>query len=172
LFQQAYEALASARRHGRRPKPYRARPHIGFMRFHGERKCEVRMIEHGQVDATVEDIERALGALISEIIKLKGKLTAESVEAINQALYARSGPAVTRFKVAIDLITSSPIDGALRLSVRQIGEGLFRNLQSPQKMMRVARRVCSQDEANWSTRMTVIDAAWEGIGSEANGFWR
>jgi hypothetical protein len=130
------------------------------------------MIEHGQVDATVEDIERALGALISEIIKLKGTLTAESAEAINQALYARSGPAVTRFKVAIDLIASSPIDGALRLSVRQIGEGLFRNLQSPQKMMRVARRVCSQDEANWSMRMTVIDAAWEGIGSEANGFWR
>jgi hypothetical protein len=37
--------------------------------------------------------------------------------------------------------------------------------------MRVARSVCSHDEANWSRRMTIIDAAWEGIGSDANGYW-
>lgn len=129
------------------------------------------MIEHGQVDATVDDIERALEALISEIVRMRGTLTPDSIEALNQALYARSGPAATRFKVAVDLIASSPIDGALRLSVRQIGEGLFRNLQSPQKMMRVARRVCSRDEPNWSRRMTVIDAAWQGIGSDAAGYW-
>ena len=129
------------------------------------------MIEHGLVDATVDDIERALDALVTEIVKLKERLPPQSAEALNQALHARSGPVVTPFKVAVDLIAASPVDGALRLAVRQMGEGLFRNLQSPQKMLHVARRVCSKDEPNWSRRMTVIDAAWEGVGSEADGYW-
>ncbi len=129
------------------------------------------MIEHGYVDATVDDMERALNTLVSEIVKFNDTLSPASAKALDHALYARSGPALTRFKVAMDLIAGSPIDGALRLSVRQIGEGLFRTLHSPQKMMRVARRVCSQDEAHWSRRMTVIDAAWEGIGSDADGYW-
>ncbi|NJM35296.1 MAG: hypothetical protein HC850_11950 [Rhodomicrobium sp.] len=129
------------------------------------------MIEHGLVDATVDDIERALDALVCEIVKLREMLPPQSTEALNQALYARSGPAVTPFKVAVDLIANSPVDGALRLSVRQMGEELFRNLRSPPKMMQLARRVCSKDEPNWSRRMTVIDAAWEGIGSEDDGYW-
>ncbi len=129
------------------------------------------MIEHGQVDATVEDMERALSSLVGEIVKMRSTLEADETDAINHALYSRSGPAVTPFKIAMDLIADLPVDGALRLSVRQIGQGLFRNLQSPEKMMRVARRVCSEDETNWSRRMTVIDAAWKGVGSDAAGFW-
>ena len=129
------------------------------------------MIEHGYVDATVDDMERALGTLVDEIVKLKDRLSPASAKALDQALHARSGPALTRFKVAVDLIANSPIDGALRFSVRQIGEGLFRALRSPQKMMHVARRICSQDEVHWSRRMTIIDAAWEGIGSDADGYW-
>lgn len=129
------------------------------------------MIEHGKVDATLEDIERALDALLKEIIGRKGAVSDEAAEALHQALYARSGPAATHFKVGVDLIVGSPAEGALRLAIRHIGERLFRNLQSPHKMMRLARRVCSQDEINWSRRMTIIDAAWEGIGSEATGYW-
>jgi hypothetical protein len=132
---------------------------------------EVKMIEHARMEATVDDMERALDALVGEIVKRKETLLPDSAEALNQALYARSGPAFTRFKVAVDLIASSPIDGALRLAVREIGVELFRTLQNPQKLMRVARSVCSHDEANWSRRMTIIDAAWEGIGSDANGYW-
>jgi hypothetical protein len=129
------------------------------------------MIEHGRVDATIEEIEGALDALLDEITKLRGTISDETAEARRQALHARSGPAVTRFKAGVDLIAGSPIEGALRLSVRHIGERLFRNLQNPHKMMLLARRICSRDEANWSRRMTIIDAAWEGIGSEASGYW-
>lgn len=129
------------------------------------------MIEHVRMEATVDDMERALDALVGEIVKRKETLLPESAEALNQALYTRSGPAFTPFKVAVDLIAVSPVDGALRLAVREIGKELFRALQDPRKLMRVARNVCSHDEANWSRRMTVIDAAWEGIGSDANGYW-
>jgi hypothetical protein len=127
------------------------------------------MIEHGPVDVTVDEMERALATLVTEIVSLYSKRRGS--DAPGQAPSERAGPAVTKFKGAIDLIISSPIDGALRLSVRQIGERLFCNLQSPLKMMHVARRVCSDDEANWSRRMTAIDSAWEGIGSKAAGFW-
>jgi hypothetical protein len=129
------------------------------------------MIEHSRLDASIDEIECALNMLVGEIVTLTKTLTPGSFAGLTQSPYARSGPPLTRIKIAMDLIASSPIDGALRFSVTQIGEHLFQILQSPDKMMRIARRVCSEDEANWSRRMTVIDAAWEGIGSKDTGYW-
>jgi hypothetical protein len=74
------------------------------------------MNQECKVDATVEDMERALD---------------------EQTPHARSGPAQTSFKLALDLIASSPIDGSLRLAAREIGHGLFAVLQNPQMMMRL-----------------------------------
>jgi hypothetical protein len=133
---------------------------------------EMSMDEHHDLDATVEDMEHALDRLVGEIITRKEQLLPHSTEALNHALYGRSGPARTHFKTAIDLIAESPIDGALRLSVHHIGRMLFESLQSQHKLVRVARRVCSLDEPNWSRRMTIIDAAWQGIGSDASGYFR
>ncbi len=129
------------------------------------------MIEYSRLDASVDEIECALNMLVGEIVTLRKTLAPDASVGLKQAPYARSGPPLTRIKTAMDLIASSPIDGALRFSVAQIGEHLFQILQSPDKMMQIARRVCSEDEANWSRRMTVIDAAWEGIGSKDTGYW-
>jgi hypothetical protein len=129
------------------------------------------MMEHSQLDASIDEMERALNSLVSEIVTLTKTPAPGSAEALTRALYSRSGPELTRFKISIDHIASSPVDGALRFSVTQIGQRLFQRLQSPDKMMRIARRVCSEDEANWSRRMTIIDAAWQGIGSEETGYW-
>lgn len=129
------------------------------------------MIESERLDATIDDMEVALHRLLGEIVQLKDNLSPTAADAIRKALYGRSGAPVTPFKSSVDLIAASPIDGALRMSVRQIGEGLFRALQSPEKMLRIAKSVCSRDEVNWSRRMTIIDAAWEGIGSDADGYW-
>jgi hypothetical protein len=130
------------------------------------------MGEDGYLDATLEDMEQALDRLVGEILDRREQLLPHSAEAVNHALYGRPGPARTHFKTAVDLIAESPIEGALRLSVHHIGQMLFENLQSQHKLLRVARRVCSLDETNWSKRMTVIDAAWQGIGSDANGYYR
>lgn len=129
------------------------------------------MNQECKVDATIEDMERALDTIIGEIIRLRVMSAGASKADFRQTPHACSGPAQTHFKLALDLIASSPIDGSLRLAAREIGHGLFAVLQNPQTMMRLARRVCSQDEVNWSNRMTIIDAAWEGIGSEKNGYW-
>ncbi len=129
------------------------------------------MIDQIRLDSSVDEMERALSSLVTEIVRLSETLDEDSVQALNRSLYTRSGPALTPFKIAVDLIASSPVDGALRFSVMQIGERLFRVLESPDKMMRVARRVCSEDEINWSRRMTIIDAAWQGIGSDRTGYW-
>jgi hypothetical protein len=129
------------------------------------------MKQECKVDATVDDMERALDTIIGEIIRLRDMNAGNTKANFRQTPHARSGPARTPFKLALDLIASSPIDGSLRLAARDIGHGLFAVLQNPQTMMRLARRVCSQDEVNWSKRMTIIDAAWEGIGSETYGYW-
>ena len=115
-------------------------------------------------------MERALDTVVREIIKLQ-KRDGRPGEKEPPGPQPRLGLAQTPFKSALDLISHAPIDGALKLAARDIGEGLFGVLQDPQKMLRVARRVCSQDEVNWSKRMTIIDAAWEGIGSDAQGHW-
>ncbi len=132
----------------------------------------MNMSEHDYLDATVDDMEHALDRLVGEIVNLKEQHLPHSAEALNHALYGRSGPARTPFKTVIDLIAESPVDGALRLSVHHIGQMMFDKLQSQHKLLRVARRVCSRDEPNWSKRMTVIDAAWQGIGSDVNGYYR
>ena len=129
------------------------------------------MNQECKVDATVDDMERALDTIIGEIIRLRDMSVGDTKADFRQTPHARSGPSQTSFKLALDLIASSPIDGSLRLAAREIGQGLFAVLQNPQMMMRLARRVCSQDEVNWSKRMTIIDAAWEGIGSETHGYW-
>lgn len=129
------------------------------------------MNETSAIDASIEDMERALDTVVGEIIKLRKKSDERPGEREMPVPQPRSGLAQTPFKSALDLIAHAPIDGALRLAARDIGEGLFGVLQDPQKMLRVARRVCSQDEVNWSKRMTIIDAAWEGIGSDGQGYW-
>lgn len=130
------------------------------------------MNELDYVDATVEDMEHALDKLVGEIINLKEHQSSHSAKTTENVLHCRKGPAFTSFKTAMDLIALSPINGALRFSVHQIGQMLFDSLQDQNKMLRVARRVCSLDEANWSNRMTIIDAAWQGIGSDANGYYQ
>ena len=130
------------------------------------------MGEDSYLDATLKDMEHALDRLVCEILNRREQLLPHSVEAVNHAQYGRPGPARTHFKTAVDLIAEAPIEGALRLSVHHIGQMLFEHLQSQHKLLRVARRVCSLDETNWSRRMTIIDAAWQGIGSDANGYYR
>jgi hypothetical protein len=129
------------------------------------------MSEQDKVGATVDEMERALSSVVDEIVKLKDQHSPSQNADERRDARERTGPAPTQFKSALDLITRSPVEGALRLVVRDIGDGLFAVLQNPQKMMRVARNVCNQDEINWSKRMTIIDAAWAGIGSDANGYW-
>ena len=125
-----------------------------------------------QMGASVEDMERALNCLLSKIVALRETPSCEENAAFEQAFHLRSGPERHHFKIEMDMIIRSPVEGALRLAVRSIGEELFKVLKGPVQMMRLARRVCSEDESNWSNRMTIIDAAWQGIGSDRAGHWR
>ncbi len=68
-------------------------------------------------------------------------------------------------------IVRDPQRYALRAGVRTVGRQLFRLLNSTDALGDVLERVADLDPASYGRRASLMDHAWNGIGSDTDRWW-
>lgn len=120
-------------------------------------------------EQTIRKIEDALDALLTAIHEHEDRKRAQ----------ASSPPEIAVLSVA-DIMESGedeldledwlddPVGHALREGIEALGRHLFRVLGNTGKMGDVLERVASRDEKHYSSRATIMDKRWDGIGSDSD----
>lgn len=124
----------------------------------------------------IEDIERTLSVLVSAMVTEDRKpveatapvaLRAEPVTAESLERAAR----MTRLDLDVSDLLRGPVRAACRQAVRRLGERVYLIVGKAGHMSDVLERVADMVPAQYSHRATIIDSAWNGIGSGDDRWW-
>ncbi len=116
-------------------------------------------------------IEGALDALLRAMVKDEAKWPVVPIAASPLKFFDLSEPVSTRAKMEVTQILRQPVYFALRLAVRRMGQQAFSVTGSTDGMREVAERVAGMVPAQYGRRASMLDSAWDGIGSDADRWW-
>lgn len=121
---------------------------------------------------TAEELEEALSALLVTIINHRAAKEAATVRPydFNPMPFKWTDTIPSRELIAVEGIIADPIEGALRHTLRFIGERLFK--QGGTDLMRDALyAVADRDEKHGGRMLAIADSQWSGIGDDSGRWW-
>lgn len=118
------------------------------------------------------EAERALDVLLRLAVDHQRARDAEAAPspAITATPFVWRDPATlpTRVEREVTQLLRDPIGAACRQGIRRIGEHLFKTLDSTAGMSEAAENVAYLDPMHYGRRVSIVDHAWDGIGSDTD----
>jgi hypothetical protein len=74
-------------------------------------------------------------------------------------------------QLRLEDIVKDPVRRALRAQLKELGQCLYRHVQSIDRMREVAEEAADLMPKRWGYRINIIDKAWDGVG-EGDHRWR
>ena len=116
--------------------------------------------------ANIPKAERALDAIVSEMVRLDAQREREPIAArsLMGTPFDCARPVPTRQECIVAAILDEPIYGALRSAVRTIGEHLFEVCGGTEEMEAIMNRIADGRPHDGGRYASIMDHAWDGIG--------
>ena len=118
-----------------------------------------------------EGLEQALDALLTAMAEDEAKRSETTLGLVMVKPAHLSGPVPTRSEMELAQILREPVYFACRMAVRRLGERTFTITGSTDGMRDVADRVAGQMPAQFGRRLSVLNSAWDGVGSDSDRWW-
>ena len=113
--------------------------------------------------------EHALDVLLRAVIEHDAKRP--PTRPLTATPFVMPDRAMTRAEVGVAALLADPIGAALRQSVWRLGLHLFDAIGSTDGMHEVLDRIADLDPARSGERASIMNHAWDGVGSETDR-WR
>ena len=123
------------------------------------------------MNAEVARIGQALGALLSAMIDDEERWPEPALYHIKAMPYDPSKPVRTRADMEVGQLLQEPVYFACRLAVRRLGERVHAVADGTAGMRWVANRVAHADLDKGTRMLSMLDSAWDGVGSDADRWW-
>ena len=123
------------------------------------------------VNTEIEDIARALDALLVAMMEDEAKDAPVQLTALSARFANLSGPIPTRAEMELTQLLRQPVYFALRMAVRRLGERVFTVTGSTDGMREVADRIADMASKQSGRRLAMMDSAWDGVGSDSDRWW-
>ena len=121
------------------------------------------------MDAEIDDLERALDALLRTMTAEDDKPADGPVEiVVVTAASLMAAGRMSRLDLDISDLKRRPLRAACRQAVRRIGEHLFKVTGSTDAMSDILERVCDMDPPRYGHRASIVDHAWDGLGTDSD----
>ena len=118
-----------------------------------------------------EDLERALDALLTAMVNDEAQRPKPPMDGISAKVLDLKGPVPTRSEIEVTQLLREPVYAACRMAVRRLGEQAFTITGGTDGMRDVAERVADRTPALYGRRLSIMDGAWDGVGSDADRWW-
>ncbi len=116
-------------------------------------------------------IERALGTLLTAMVEDEARWPEPALFHIRATPFDPSKPVRSRAEVEVGQLLQEPVYFACRLAVRRLGERLHAVAGGTNGMRHIADRVADTSPAEGGRLLSMMDSAWDGIGSDADRWW-
>lgn len=118
-----------------------------------------------------EGLERALDALLTAMVNDEAQRPKPPMDGISAKVLDLKGPVPTRSEIEVTQLLREPVYAACRIAVRRLGEQAFIVTGGTDGMRDVAERVADRIPALYGRRLSIMDGAWDGVGSDADRWW-
>lgn len=116
------------------------------------------------------EAERALDVLLRFVIEhpSAGKPSESATIAATPFVWRDPSSFPTRAEREVTALLRDPVGAACRQGIRRIGEHLFKTLGGTAGMSTAAENAAAMDLAHYGRRASILDHAWDGIGTDAD----
>ena len=121
--------------------------------------------------AEVARIERALGALLTAMVEDEARWPEPALFHIKAMPFDPSRPVRSRAEMEIGQLLQEPLYFACRLAVRRLGERLHAVAGGTDGMRHAAYRVANIHPVKGAPVLTMLESAWDGVGSDSDRWW-
>ena len=123
------------------------------------------------VGAEIARIERALAALLTAMIKDEARWPEPALFHIKARPYDPSKVVRTRAEMEVGQLLQEPVYFACRVAVRRLGERLHAVAGGTDGMRTAAYRVADVHPVKGAPILTMLESAWDGVGSDSDRWW-
>ena len=123
------------------------------------------------MNAEVARIEQALDALLSAMIDEEARWPEPALYHIRATPYDSSKPVKTRVEMEVGQLLQEPVYFACRLAVRRLGERVHAVADGTAGMRRIAHRVARVHPARGAPILSILESAWDGVGTDTDRWW-
>lgn len=116
---------------------------------------------------TVGELEAALNVLLEHLIEHRSKDASRPLTKLAPLETAQLMSLPDEVFEARYLATD-PIETVLKIGITKIGQFLFDLTGSTEAMLDSAERVAGDDKNEFQRKISIVDAAWDGIGNDAD----
>ena len=134
---------------------------------------ETATIDAPLLAPSAEDLEGAMRILLDAVMRhrrhqaFKKDKAPARIELIDSGALMAANPDALHARSLVD----DPIGGALRKQFKVVGQLLFDQLGSTGALEKVVDRLCQRGPSGWSRRMSFVDHALDGVGTDGDRWW-
>ena len=121
--------------------------------------------------AEVARIEQALGALLMAMVEDEARWPEPALFHIKATPFDPSRPVRSRAEMEVGQLLQEPLYFACRLAVRRLGERLHAVAGGTDGMRHAAYRVANIHSVEGAPILTMLESAWDGVGTDADRWW-
>ena len=118
-----------------------------------------------------DGLERALDALLTAMADDEAKWPEASLGPAIAKPLDLSSAVLSRSDMEVTQLVRHPVYFACRMAVRRLGQQAFTITGGTDGMRDVAERVADRTPALYGRRLSIMDGAWDGVGSDADRWW-